>query len=65
MGVGVTEMYMARRHIEPDGLRCKPPAMRGGSFCCFHARSRCREQRLQQFRKFHEGIQEIQEPERP
>jgi hypothetical protein len=64
-GMGVTEMYMACRHIEPNGPRCKSPALRGGSFCYFHARSRRREQRIEQFRKFHEGIQEIQKPERP
>ena len=39
MGVGgVTEMYMACRHIKPNGLRCKSPAMRGHSFCYFHSK---------------------------
>ncbi len=31
-------MYMACRHIKPNGLRCKSPALRGNSFCYFHAR---------------------------
>ena len=31
-------MYMACRHIKPNGLRCKSPAMRGHSFCYFHAK---------------------------
>ena len=31
-------MYMACRHIKPNGLRCKSPAMRSGSFCYFHAK---------------------------
>ena len=26
------------RHIMPSGLHCQPPAMRGSSFCYFHAR---------------------------
>ena len=33
-----TQMYMACRHIKPNGLRCKSPAMRGHSFCYFHAK---------------------------
>ena len=38
MGGEVTQMYMACRHIKPNGLRCKSPAMRGHSFCYFHAK---------------------------
>lgn len=38
MGGGVTQMYMACRHIKPNGLRCQSPAMRSHSFCYFHAK---------------------------
>lgn len=31
-------MYQACRHIKPSGERCKSPAIRGHSFCYFHAR---------------------------
>ncbi len=31
-------MYLACRHIKPNGVRCKSPALRGGAFCYFHAR---------------------------
>ncbi|SPE29632.1 hypothetical protein SBA5_700014 [Candidatus Sulfotelmatomonas gaucii] len=31
-------MYMACRHIKPNGLRCKSPALRGHAFCYFHAK---------------------------
>jgi len=31
-------MYMACRHIKPNGLRCQSPAMRSHSFCYFHAK---------------------------
>jgi hypothetical protein len=31
-------MYMACRHIKPNGLRCKSPALKGGQFCYFHAK---------------------------
>ena len=31
-------MYMACRHIKPNGLRCKSPALRGGRFCYFHSK---------------------------
>jgi len=31
-------MYMACRHIKPNGLRCKSPAMRSHCFCYFHAK---------------------------
>ena len=31
-------MYMACRHIKPNGLRCKSPAMRSHSFCYFHSK---------------------------
>jgi hypothetical protein len=58
-------MYMACRHIKSDDKKCHSPARRRSAFCYFHARSRRCEQRIEQFRKFHEGIQEIQEPERP
>jgi hypothetical protein len=27
------------RHIMPSGLHCQSPAMRGSSFCYFHARA--------------------------
>jgi hypothetical protein len=27
------------RHVMPSGLHCKSPAMRGSSFCYYHARS--------------------------
>lgn len=32
-------MYQACRHIKSSGLRCQSPAMRGHSFCYFHARA--------------------------
>lgn len=35
-GGGVTQMYMACRHIKPNGLRCQSPALRGFPFCYFH-----------------------------
>ncbi len=31
-------MYMACRHIKPNGLRCKSPALKDNSFCYYHAR---------------------------
>ncbi len=31
-------MYMACRHIKPDGDRCESPSLRGHAFCYFHAR---------------------------
>ena len=31
-------MYNECRHIMPSGLPCQSPAMRGSSFCYFHAR---------------------------
>ena len=31
-------MYMACRHIMPNGRRCKSPALKGALFCYFHAR---------------------------
>jgi len=31
-------MYRNCRHVQPNGLRCKSPAMRGSLFCYFHAR---------------------------
>ncbi|MGB7266534.1 MAG: hypothetical protein WBC92_13535, partial [Terracidiphilus sp.] len=31
-------MYMACRHIKPNGIRCKSPALKGNSFCYYHAR---------------------------
>src|SRR5208283_2651521 len=35
-------MYMACRHIKPNGLRCKSPALRGHSFCYFHSKLHAR-----------------------
>jgi len=37
-GGGVTKMYMACRHIKPNGVRCKSPALRGHAFCYFHSK---------------------------
>jgi hypothetical protein len=31
-------MYKNCRHVMPNGLTCKSPAMRGCAFCYFHAR---------------------------
>jgi hypothetical protein len=31
-------MYLACRHIKPNGLRCKSPALKGNAFCYYHAR---------------------------
>jgi hypothetical protein len=31
-------MYNECRHVMPSGLHCQSPAMRGSSFCYFHAR---------------------------
>jgi len=31
-------MYRNCRHVQPSGLRCKSPSMRGSMFCYFHAR---------------------------
>ncbi len=31
-------MYLACRHIKPNGLRCKSPALRGRAFCYFHSK---------------------------
>lgn len=31
-------MYIACRHIKPNGLRCKSPALKGNPFCYYHAR---------------------------
>jgi len=31
-------MYKECRHVMPSGLHCQSPAMRGSSFCYFHAR---------------------------
>ena len=31
-------MYLACRHIKPNGVRCKSPALRGHAFCYFHSR---------------------------
>ena len=31
-------MYNECRHVMPSGLHCQSPAMRGNSFCYFHAR---------------------------
>src|SRR5208283_4342760 len=31
-------MYLACRHIKPNGLRCESPALRGHSFCYFHSK---------------------------
>jgi hypothetical protein len=30
-------MYLACRHIKPNGLRCKSPALRNQVFCYFHS----------------------------
>jgi len=35
---GVTQMYMACRHIKTNGLRCKSPALKGSPFCYYHAK---------------------------
>ncbi len=32
-------MYLVCRHIKPNGLRCKSPAMKGHAFCYFHAKA--------------------------
>ncbi len=31
-------MFLACRHIKPNGVRCESPALRGHSFCYFHAK---------------------------
>jgi hypothetical protein len=31
-------MYMACRHIKPNGVRCKSPALSGHAFCYFHSK---------------------------
>lgn len=31
-------MYLACRHIKPNGLRCQSPALRGTPFCYFHTK---------------------------
>jgi hypothetical protein len=31
-------MYLACRHIKPNGVRCKSPALRGRAFCYFHSK---------------------------
>jgi len=31
-------MYLACRHIKPNGLRCKSPALKDRDFCYYHAR---------------------------
>ncbi len=31
-------MYLACRHIKPNGVRCESPALCGHAFCYFHAR---------------------------
>jgi hypothetical protein len=31
-------MYLACRHIKPNGTRCQSPALRGHAFCYFHSR---------------------------
>jgi hypothetical protein len=31
-------MYMACRHIKPNGLRCKSPALKDNPFCYYHSR---------------------------
>lgn len=33
-------MYLACRHIKPNGVRCQSPALRGGDFCYFHLKFR-------------------------
>jgi hypothetical protein len=58
-----TQTRHFHRHIKSDGKKCHSPAQRGSAYCYFHARSRRREQRMQQFRKLHEGIQEIPQPQ--
>jgi hypothetical protein len=35
-------MYMACRHIKPNGIRCKSPALSGHAFCYFHAKFHAR-----------------------
>ena len=31
-------MYLACRHIRPNGIRCESPALRGHAFCYFHSK---------------------------
>ncbi len=31
-------MYLACRHVKPDGVRCKSPALKGTPFCYFHTK---------------------------
>ncbi len=31
-------MYLACRHIKPNGIRCESPALRGHAFCYFHSK---------------------------
>ena len=31
-------MYLACRHIKPNGVRCESPALRGHAFCYFHSK---------------------------
>jgi hypothetical protein len=31
-------MYMQCRHIKPNGLPCKSPALKGGDFCFYHSK---------------------------
>jgi len=31
-------MYLACRHIKPNGVRCKSPALRSRAFCYFHSK---------------------------
>jgi hypothetical protein len=31
-------MYLACRHIKPNGVRCQSPALRGHAFCYFHSK---------------------------
>jgi len=33
-------MFMECRFVKANGLKCQSPAMRGSSFCYFHARTR-------------------------
>jgi hypothetical protein len=37
-------MYLACRHIKPNGVACNSPALRGQRFCYFHARVRTNPQ---------------------
>jgi hypothetical protein len=32
-------MYLACRHIKPNGVRCQSPALSGHAFCYYHARA--------------------------